>query len=611
MISNLHTVFNNITVKLLLIVILITFGLTGVINNYLLGIDNDDYAVSVNGYKISRLQIKSILDNDINQLWSTSDESTRRDIYFYVLQQIIINILLHQYVEKLKFSVSDYTIKQFILNEENFQVNGSFDNATYKNKIAQMGLTVDQYIKLLRARLSMQNLLSSITNSDFILKSESEKILNLSQQKRNFRTAALSIDKLIKAQHISDSDILSYYKNNMRLFLQPEKFLVSYILLDVANVKEPIVSELEIKNWYNQNKDEYLQIPLNHYRIIQTQTKYQANLIIKKLINGENFALLAKKYSIDPLSNLQGGDLGWVEPARIPEELKKANLTKIGQISDPIKLSVGFIIAKLEGIQRKHVKSITEVRDTIVNQIIEQKKLTYLSQLQQKIVKAIENHANISQIEKLAKIKVVKTNWFNLNNIPAEFNNESVKNSLLNIFLEEKNKANKSINIIGTDDYTTFIAKLDGYTPQTTIPLKDVKNKIVSYLKYNQAIKQAKIQGQKIVEDLNVGKYDSFKKAKLHFGKLQVTDINTKDLVSQKVFTIPKPEKGKRYELMDDSHGHIILIALDKVFTDQGNTEQYQKIIKNIDAYDRTIIINTLLQALYEKAKIKYGKYAM
>ena len=85
-------------------------------------------------------------------------------------------------------------------------------------------------------------------------------------------------------------------------------------------------------------------------------------MVLDELNKGSESAALAKEKSADIISARNGGDMGWLEDATIPDKLKNAGLKEKGQLSGVIKSSVGFLIVRLDDIQPAKVKSLDEVR---------------------------------------------------------------------------------------------------------------------------------------------------------------------------------------------------------------------------------------------------------
>ncbi|MFD1382026.1 peptidylprolyl isomerase [Rhodanobacter aciditrophus] len=115
------------------------------------------------------------------------------------------------------------------------------------------------------------------------------------------------------------------------------------------------------------------------------QTQAFAEQLYKRLQNGEDFAELAKSYSEDQGSTLQGGDLGWVTPgAMVPEFEQVMNTTDVGDISTPFRSQFGWHILTVDGrrqtdiseqVQRKNAEQalIAQKRDFVIE--------TWLSEL--------------------------------------------------------------------------------------------------------------------------------------------------------------------------------------------------------------------------------------
>ncbi|MGO2353294.1 MAG: peptidylprolyl isomerase [Marinomonas foliarum] len=98
-----------------------------------------------------------------------------------------------------------------------------------------------------------------------------------------------------------------------------------------------------------QTKTRHILIRANEIRNM-AQTKTVAEEIYTKLQNGADFSELAKEYSEDQGSTLQGGDLGWVTPGTMVAEFEEMmDQTAIGDVSKPFRTQFGWHILQVEG----------------------------------------------------------------------------------------------------------------------------------------------------------------------------------------------------------------------------------------------------------------------
>jgi peptidyl-prolyl cis-trans isomerase SurA len=94
----------------------------------------------------------------------------------------------------------------------------------------------------------------------------------------------------------------------------------------------------------------------------EEETKRLAQKIYDRIQNGDDFAELAKSFSEDPGSALNGGDLNWVDPnSLVPEFRQVMNDTPQGTLSKPFKTAYGWHV--LEVLGRRATDSTNQARD--------------------------------------------------------------------------------------------------------------------------------------------------------------------------------------------------------------------------------------------------------
>ncbi len=102
-------------------------------------------------------------------------------------------------------------------------------------------------------------------------------------------------------------------------------------------------------------------------RINEAQTRIHE--IHERLIQGEDFGILAQQYSDDRATARRDGELEWFGVGRMVREFEDAafSLEKNGQISPPVKTSYGFHIIKR--LDHRQPDSFTTVKDELLSRV--------------------------------------------------------------------------------------------------------------------------------------------------------------------------------------------------------------------------------------------------
>lgn len=133
------------------------------------------------------------------------------------------------------------------------------------------------------------------------------------------------------------------------------KEYVKTTLLQFKAISEGVkVSDEDLKKFFEENKDSYVQIEASH---ILVDKKEDADTLLKQLEDGADFAKVAQENSKDG-SAQNGGSLGVFGKGQMVEEFDKAAFSlKEGELSEVVKTQYGYHIIKLDKIHEKNLET--------------------------------------------------------------------------------------------------------------------------------------------------------------------------------------------------------------------------------------------------------------
>jgi peptidyl-prolyl cis-trans isomerase C len=153
-------------------------------------------------------------------------------------------------------------------------------------------------------------------------------------------------------------------------------------------------SEEEADKYYRDYQLKLSNLEERHIREILLPTEKEAQDILIRLLQGEDFAVLAEAYSkADSRSN--GGDAGFLKKGKRAPAFDKAVFSpdlREGNISSVFFSPEGYFIVKVEDIRRFQGRPLEDMRGEIGNKLLREKK-------QDKIEKLLLDLRNNSSLE--------------------------------------------------------------------------------------------------------------------------------------------------------------------------------------------------------------------
>ena len=300
---------------------------------------------SLNGKPILFEDFNQLVSNEINRMDQQSgrliSDEEREYIRAVVWERLIADLIIQEQIVENKIVVGDEEVlfqmknnpPPFLQNSDAFQSFGRFDLEKYLDAVLNPGQIdwkpIEDFMQ--NVYLPSYKLQQYITNSAAISSSDV-----LEDYKKRF------LDYKIEVLHVTDKAIDQDFYNGL--------------LTDRP-------SDDELRNIYNENISEYDQPELRYLKYVKwpiisnatdsLRVKLEAEDLIFRLNDGEDFALLANTYTQDPSNsadpqNLKGGDLGWFNKGQLLPEFEIASFeAEKGSIVGPILTQYGYHVIKV------------------------------------------------------------------------------------------------------------------------------------------------------------------------------------------------------------------------------------------------------------------------
>jgi len=280
---------------------------------------------------------------------------------------------------------------------------------------SRFDITVADFEDSVKKDIAIRRLESLITAGVTVSDQEVRDTYRKNNIKIKFDYAVISSDDLSKTINPSDAELEAFFKKNAARYATavPEERTITYFAFTGSDVPGgvPQPTQQEIQQYYTAHQSEYSvpeQARARHILIkveagadakTDAAAKAKAESILKQIQGGANFAELAKKYSDDPGSKDQGGELGFAQRGRMVPEFDKAIFSqKIGD-TEIVKTQYGYHIVQVEERQAAHTQSLNEVLPTIQATLIRQKSTA----AQQGYAQALTSEAIKNGLQKTAE----------------------------------------------------------------------------------------------------------------------------------------------------------------------------------------------------------------
>jgi peptidyl-prolyl cis-trans isomerase D len=492
MLQNIRDRFTGKFALVILALICLPFLFFGVPSDFIA----TDYVAKVNDNEISQPFFENSYRNELLRYDSQGldvPDAARSIVRENVLNTIINNLLVDLYIDEKNVQITDEFVTTIIQNSPEFLVGGKFSKDVYYSWLNERVLEPAQFEESQRMGMRKSQLERGLRATSFVTPSEYRRYLNLVGEQREVTIAEIDLSVLAEPIELKDEDIETYYSLRQNEFMQPESIDFQYIEINKNATNESIiVSEDEVRQYFQDagerfGRDERRQA--SHILFLfgddEVLSEQEAQETLNKLREGEEFSDLALEYSDDGGTKDQGGDLGMLAKSQLPGALGDAIFAmSLNEISELVRTDFGFHIVRLNNIEADGQVPFETVRTELEAEIKSQKSSVNFTLIERELSDALFDADSIEVIAQDLNFDLNELEGFTRNGGGEFGSNQIVIDALFNA---QRNNDSQLSDLIEVDANRTIVFQVSKFNETTVMPLEQVRDQIISDMKFVSA----------------------------------------------------------------------------------------------------------------------------
>lgn len=578
----------------------------------------NDHPLTLQAFEINYRRARSM--NESGQMTAADEKKLQND----VLDQMITNEVLIQAAHENGFEVNTDQANAAILSIPQFQEEGHFSAEKYQQTLNAALFTQSSFQNEVKQGMLLNQQRFAFMGTSFALPDEIDRFVSLYMQNRDYDYLIVSASNFEKNINVPSQALLDYYEKNKKEFMISEQVSLDYLILSMADIKSRIkVSEDEIKHYYEENQNNFLTpaswqvahilfaIPKNSSNsdLIDIQKKAnEAYQILQK--NPDQFDKLVRTMSDDKLSLPHGGVLPWISAAQNEFNKILSPLTKPGEISPPEKTKHGYEIFKLIAYKPVSIKSFSEVKDSIKEQmVVEMAQTQYTKSLEQLSDLSYQSPDSLQPVADALKLKINKTQPFSRSsgNHYISKNKQVINAAFSNDVLNLSNNSEP----IQLDNDSVAVVRVNRHWPEKQQPFEAVKDQINKILVKKLAESNAKKIGMNLLNTEEKQNQELINSNHLIWKSvINSTRDSDKDQseiteINDKAFNLSRPGSLDGFVLSNGDYAVVKLKKINDGKLDKLDREQKESLIQQIEASFGVMDYDLYAKSLINRARIE------
>ena len=328
-----------------------------------------------------------------------------------LLDALIDNAALIGFGQKYSFHLSKRLIDAEIAQiPQTRGLNGQFSEQAYQAFLAQQRLTDAQVRQVIAGTLLQRLLIGPIVANPRVPVGLATPYASMLLEAREGEALTVPVELFRAGLSPTDADLQRHYSANRNRYVVPEQRVVRIATIGPQQVAGITASDQEITAYYNANRATYAPKETRTLSQAVVPNQNAAAAIAARARGGASLEAAAApagaNAAVTSLNDQSREAYARVAGNRVAAAVFSA---PTGAVVGPLQSDFGWIVAKIQSVNREGGKSLAEARSEIAAKLSADKRKQTIEDLVTRIQDAVDEGSNFSEAAAQAKLAVTTT----------------------------------------------------------------------------------------------------------------------------------------------------------------------------------------------------------
>lgn len=500
---------SSLVVKLLFVLLILSFGLWGVAD-VLSPTPRDQWAAKVADVTISTEAMSEQYQQELRRLQQVlgqrfdADQARALGLPQRVLGQMIDRTLIDLEATDLGLVISDQLVRQEIVNDERFRnALGQFDPEVFRQSLAATGLTEEMFVSWVRNDIARGQVIDSIVAGVTTPRPVLDALYRHRNEKRSGEFITVNGSKLATVGDPGDQVLRSFFDENEPLFTAPEYRSVAAVVLSARELaQDTSVPSEKVRAAYDERSGEFSQPERRAILQIVFASEEQARAALTQINAGADFFAVARDRAGLDISAV---DLGIVTREQLLPPLADAAFSAAaGTIAGPVKSELGWHVIRITKIEPSRKPSFDEVKEKLAADLAKDLAVENLYDLGNKLEDALGQGSSLEDAARQLGLKTMQLAAIDpQGKDPAGARLEGLPPRLVEAAFATQEGAESPL--IEADNETFFVLRVNKVTPSAVKPFETVRDQVLAAWQEGERRRRAKDIADGLLARINAG----------------------------------------------------------------------------------------------------------